>query len=191
MQIGCVRLGARRPEELDRLLAAAGTAGHTYDHVGSTLRGEPPAHRREHRFVREVEGTLEAAADRLRAWAAHEGIRARSHPPVAPLEAGTTLLVVAPFGPLEMAVPNRIVGVVDEPERFGFAYGTLEGHDEVGEELFLAEVTGPRRLRLSATIHAGPGSVPARLAAPLVTFLSHTAARRYLEAWADAIARMG
>ena len=33
--------------------------------------------------------------------------------------------------------PCRVVYVVDEPDRRGFAYGTLPGHPESGEELFL------------------------------------------------------
>lgn len=33
--------------------------------------------------------------------------------------------------------PCRIVYLLDEPNRFGFAYGTLPGHVEQGEELFL------------------------------------------------------
>jgi uncharacterized protein (UPF0548 family) len=152
------------------------------------VEGRAPEGVDEQRFEREVAGPLAQAARALRGWAAHQGIGARPHPPRAELAEGTTLLVVAPFGPLEMAVPNRIVAVVDEPARFGFAYGTLAGHDEVGEELFLAEAVAPGRLRLSATIHARPGSRPARAVGPLVTLLSHAAARRYLEAWAAAVA---
>jgi uncharacterized protein (UPF0548 family) len=33
----------------------------------------------------------------------------------------------------------RIVHVVDEPRRFGFAYGTLPDHVESGEERFIVE----------------------------------------------------
>ena len=33
----------------------------------------------------------------------------------------------------------RIIYVIDEPSRYGFAYGTLPGHAEIGEERFLVE----------------------------------------------------
>jgi uncharacterized protein (UPF0548 family) len=33
----------------------------------------------------------------------------------------------------------RIVYVIDEPEHFGFAYGTLTEHVEIGEERFTVE----------------------------------------------------
>ena len=37
------------------------------------------------------------------------------------------------------ASPVRIVYLIDHSDRFGFAYGTLEGHVEQGEELFILE----------------------------------------------------
>ena len=42
--------------------------------------------------------------------------------------------VMVGLGPLR--APCRVVYVVDEPDRRGFAYGTLPGHPETGEELF-------------------------------------------------------
>ena len=98
------------------------------------------------------------------------------------------MLVVAPFGPLQIVVPNRVVAVVDESHRFGFAYGTLVGHPETGEELFMAEQFRAGRLHLSIRIQAGPATLLARLGRPIVMVLQRVAARRYLAAWADGIA---
>ena len=142
-------------------------------------------------FSIDVDGTLAAATATLQRWAPHAGIKARIHPEGAPMVEGTTLLVVAPFGPLEMVVPDRIVAVVDEPERFGFAYGTLAGHAETGEECFLAEPLGPDRLRLTVRVQAGPATFMARLGTPVVTLLQKAAARRYLAAWSAAITTEG
>lgn len=36
-------------------------------------------------------------------------------------------------------IPVRVVYVIDEPDRKGFAYGTLPGHPERGEESFVVE----------------------------------------------------
>ncbi len=36
-------------------------------------------------------------------------------------------------------IPVRVVYVIDEPDRKGFAYGTLPGHPERGEEAFVVE----------------------------------------------------
>ncbi|HEV8560641.1 MAG TPA: DUF1990 family protein [Actinophytocola sp.] len=38
-----------------------------------------------------------------------------------------------------MPAPGRVVHVVEEEHRRGFAYGTLPGHPECGEEAFLLE----------------------------------------------------
>ncbi|PRC54052.1 DUF1990 domain-containing protein, partial [Mycobacterium sp. ITM-2017-0098] len=43
--------------------------------------------------------------------------------------------VLVHLGPV--MAPCRVVYVVDEPDRRGFAYGTPPGHAERGEELFL------------------------------------------------------
>jgi uncharacterized protein (UPF0548 family) len=182
-----VIVGRRAERRLRRLFAAAEQAELSYDHPGSTLREGSIPGVADRSFALDVRGDLASAAAALRRWVPHDGIRARIHPAEAPIEVGTTLLVVAPFGPFEMAVPDRIVAVVEEPARFGFAYGTLAGHAEAGEELFLAEQVAPGRLRLTVRVHARPATLPARVAAPLVTFLQKVAARRYLAAWAAEI----
>ena len=38
-----------------------------------------------------------------------------------------------------LKIPVRVVYVIDEPQRRGFAYGTLPGHPEEGEEAFVVE----------------------------------------------------
>ena len=43
------------------------------------------------------------------------------------------------LGPLALSAPVRVVYVIDGPDRRGFAYGTLPGHPESGEEAFLVE----------------------------------------------------
>ena len=45
---------------------------------------------------------------------------------------------ILPLG-IWMLIPVRVVYVLDEPRRFGFAYGTLPDHVERGEERFLVE----------------------------------------------------
>jgi len=182
-----IALGRRSPSALLGHLRTAERSALSYDHPGSTVRGEPPPSVQEREHVVEVDGELSRAVAALRAWAPHRGIQGRIEPEGAPIEEGTTLLVVAPFGPVELVAPDRIVAVVDEPRRFGFAYGTLAGHAEVGEELFLAEVIGPHRLRLTVRIHAGPATRLARIGSPLVTLFQGAAARRYLQAWATAL----
>jgi uncharacterized protein (UPF0548 family) len=60
-----------------------------------------------------------------------------------PIRAGETVLVIARAGGVWWTNAARIVYVVDESDaaksQFGFAYGTLPGHVETGEERFLIE----------------------------------------------------
>ena len=53
----------------------------------------------------------------------------------------------------------RIVYVFDEPNRFGFAYGTLEGHVEKGEECFWLEKNDNQEI----IYHIKAFSLPAHL----------------------------
>jgi uncharacterized protein (UPF0548 family) len=100
---------------------------------------------------------------------------------------GVNLLVVLPAGPISIVVPNRIVAVVDEVDRFGFAYGSLEGHQEHGEESFLIERSGDGSVRATVTVDAVPATRTARIVAPAVAWFSHQAARRYLGALREAV----
>ncbi len=56
-----------------------------------------------------------------------------------PMEAGSTVAVVARHFGFWSVNMSRIVYVVDEPRRYGFAYGTLPEHAESGEERFMVE----------------------------------------------------
>jgi uncharacterized protein (UPF0548 family) len=188
IQVDGVTLGRWSDVELQERLHHAATADLNYSGRGSTVgHAEAPPRSGDFALSIETAGTLTAAEAALRAWKAHRGIRARIVPDGAPLVVGTTILVVAPFGPVEMAVPNRLIEVIDEPKRFGFVYGSVQGHAEGGEELFLAEVLDGDRLRLSVTVHAAPHSLAARAVGPVVRRLSRAAGARYLRAWSEAI----
>lgn len=52
---------------------------------------------------------------------------------------GDTVLLRLWPAPLSRGIPVRIVYLIDEPRRRGFAYGTLPGHPVSGEEAFVVE----------------------------------------------------
>lgn len=52
---------------------------------------------------------------------------------------GDTVVLRLGWGALSLRIPVRVVYIVDEPQRRGFAYGTLPGHPESGEEAFVVE----------------------------------------------------
>lgn len=51
----------------------------------------------------------------------------------------SALLSIPVLGPLCVKAPVRVVYIVDEPKRKGFAYGTMAGHPEDGEEAFVLD----------------------------------------------------
>ena len=174
-----ITLGAPGPGRLDEALTDASRCAVTYDHVGSTLDRAVACHTRTVELGRD---NFDAAVDGLKAWACHRGIGATVHPEGAPTAVGTEVLVVLRVGPIRLLVPNRIVAVVNEPDRFGFAYGTLPGHPEQGEEAFLVERHADGRTTATIRVSAKGDWLIARLASPLVRCLQRVALNRYLAA---------
>jgi uncharacterized protein (UPF0548 family) len=95
---------------------------------------------------------------------------------------GESVVLVLRRGPFLVVVPNRIVAVVDEPRRFAFAYGTLPGHPERGEESFDVEHLPDATVRATIRVQAGPGTLAGRAGAPIVRRLQSAALRAYLDA---------
>lgn len=118
----------------------------SYGEVGATREGEAPAGYVVDRYrqrLGEGEGAYRRAVEALRRWRQFDLAWVRIHPRGAPLEAGTTVGVVAQHLGSWSLNPARIVYTVEGPagavERFGFGYGTLPGHAARGEERFLVE----------------------------------------------------
>ncbi len=171
--------------ELQRLLSAAADSPLTYDHVGSTLSvGHPRPSERSRSTVLDGRGDsrFRRAVEGLRLWLPQRHLGGFVHPPDAPLAFGTNVLVVLRIGPFAVVAPDRVVAVVDEPDRFGFAYGTLEGHAERGEESFLLERQESGAIRYTIRVDARPATLPARLAHPAVLGVQRWALGRYLDA---------
>ena len=78
-------------------------------------------------------------------------------------------------------VPCRVIWTVDEPDRIGFAYGTLEGHPAAGEEAFRGH---PRADGIYFTLRAysRAGTWYTRLGGPATRNVQAIFARRYTTA---------
>lgn len=93
---------------------------------------------------------------------------------------GDTATLTIRFVGISVTAPVRVVYVIDEPDTKGFAYGTLEGHPENGEEAFVVERTEDGSVWLTITAFSRPsrwywwvGYLPLRIAQEMYT-------RRYL-----------
>ena len=132
-------------------------------------------------------GVFEAAAECVLTFGMQRGSGFRVVTSATRAFEGAELTVRAWIGPVRMTAPTRVVYVVDEPDRRGFAYGTLPGHPESGEELFLVERVGRRDLGRGPGVLTA-GSLVRRLGGPVVRRLQHRAALRYVDAVRRAVA---
>jgi uncharacterized protein (UPF0548 family) len=185
------RLGRLNEAAVAEVLAASAAAEVTYGPVGVTL-GEArlPGYRTDRYEAELGRGAVvfARAVAGLRAWAAHRGAGVRVEPPDAPLEEGTTVVVVTRLGPASVLAACRVVAVVDEPDRFGFAYGTLPLHPESGEEAFLVERGPDDAVRFRVVAVSRPAHPLARLGAPVTRLVQRRVTSRYLEGLRRAIA---
>ena len=78
--------------------------------------------------------------------------------------------------------PVRVVSIIDETDRKGFAYGTLEGHPLSGEESFVVERTSDGSVWLQVRQFSQPASRKWALVAPFLRRQQRTMAAKYLAA---------
>lgn len=188
MNLGGLHIGRLPKARADELLAEARAADVTYDHRGSTLPPNTTDSVREHRQdVGHGPGAFASTRAALQDWVPQLGLGARVHPAGQQVDLGRTVLIELRCGPLYALAPNRIVAVTDEPHVYAYAYGTLPGHPERGEESFTLEQLDDGTVTLTIRVDAVPATPAARAAGPLVPRLQSLAARRYLRAVAQAV----
>ena len=113
------------------------------------------------------EAVWAAAKEAIRQWRMFPGGWACIHPAATPIRAGEMVAMTARVLGIWWLNSCRIVYVVDDERQFGFAYGTLPGHAERGEELFLVERADDGQVRYSIRAFSRPRHWLARLGYPL------------------------
>lgn len=93
------------------------------------------------------------------------------------LRPGDTAILHVPLYPPK--VPVRVVYVVDEPLRKGFAYGTLPGHPERGEEAFIVEYRDDDSVWLTIRAFSRPASWVFWAGYPVVRLMQEIYTGRY------------
>jgi uncharacterized protein (UPF0548 family) len=75
------------------------------------------------------------------------------------------------------------VYVLDEPDHRGFAYGTLPGHAEIGEELFAVRYdAGDEAVYAEVIAFSRHGTWWSRLAGPVTALVQRVVSKRYVRA---------
>ena len=173
----------RRPSEADlqRVLEAARAAHVTYAEIGATEGTMPPGYRHDRRVVDLPggEAVFRRAADGVFQWQPQRSVGATVTPDDPPVE-GATVIVTVRVGLLFALAPCRIVRVIDGPDRYGFAYGSLPGHPEEGEESFVVE-RREGRTSFVVTAFSRWAEPLARLGGPVTRAVQLRTMRGYVE----------
>lgn len=184
-----LRLRAPSAAEVLRFIEAQQGQPFSYPSVGGT-RGETPAgytvdHNRallgrgDHAYGRAVEA--------IRAWRMFDLGWVELRRIVEPLRVGQTVAVVARWAGIAFLNACRVVYLVDEPDRFGFAYGTLPEHAESGEERFTVERLPDGAVWYDLLAFSRPNQVLAKLGYPISRSLQKRFARDSMAAMARAV----
>ena len=152
----------------------------TYDAVGATRENPdayPPGFHPLHVRARVGEGeqAFHRASEALLTWEMHRGsgvaVEATAERAAPGVEVTVTLAGV-------IKAPCRVVWTVQEYRRTGWAYGTLPGHPECGEEAFVVSRTGDGTVWLTVSAFSRPARWYARAGGPAARGLQQAYARR-------------
>ncbi len=158
-------------ESLARFLAKEQLLDITYPHRGASALPHPVAgFDNDFQRVQIGQGITDfkRAAEALRNWQMFPPVWTIILPKAAPIEAGNTIAMFAKGFGLWWRNSCRIIYTIDEPQRFGFAYGTLPGHIECGEELFLVEMDEAGQVWYTLRAFSTPRNVLVKIAYPLM-----------------------
>lgn len=168
----------------------------TYPQVGATRDQSPPAgFRVDHNRIRLGQGAAvyEQAKQALADWQHYRFDWLHLQRPDAPPAAGQTVAALAHVLGIWVLNACRIVYVLEETEpfpRFVFAYGTLPGHAECGEERFQVE-WHPDDDSVWYDLYAfsRPNTLLAKIASPYVRSKQKQFARESLQAMQGAVTK--
>jgi uncharacterized protein (UPF0548 family) len=153
----------------------------TYREVGATAGPLPDGyhHVRKDAVIGQGRQRFDEAAAKVMRWGMLRGAGVRVEATSEVAAVGSEVLVG--LGPLR--APCRVVYVIDETDHRGFAYGTLPGHPESGEELFAVRYDpASGDVHAEVTAFSRHATWWSRLAAPVTSLAQRLVTSRYLTA---------
>ena len=156
----------------------------TYAEVGLT-RGSPPTgyhHLRRSVVVGMGAKRFQEVAQTVLGWDMHRRAGLSVRPSSESVVEDAVAVLRLGRGPIGVNAPVRVVYIVDEPRRKGFAYGTLPGHPESGEEAFVVELQDDDEVTLTISAFSRPSTLLARAGFPISRGIQSWVTRRYLRA---------
>jgi uncharacterized protein (UPF0548 family) len=154
----------------------------TYSDVGATA-AEPPTG--FHFFTRShvlPHRDFEGATTLLMTWQVQRraGLQVAASSPA--IRADSVALMRLGVARVALRVPCRVAYVVDELHAKGFAYGTLPGHPESGEEAFVLLRRNDGSLLFTVSAFSKPATLLSRAGGPVSRRVQHLMTTRYLSA---------
>jgi uncharacterized protein (UPF0548 family) len=133
------------PDSIRSFITSQKNQPFSYEEVGASRSGAPPGYTIDHNRIRLGHGSaaFEQAKSAIRKWKMFEVSCVSLCWPDAPIEVGTTVAVLVSHYGFWSLNAARIVYLIEEHgplQKYGFAYGTLREHGEIGEERFLVEL---------------------------------------------------
>jgi uncharacterized protein (UPF0548 family) len=148
----------------------------TYAEVGATQHEPLPRrynHLRYRTRIGESPEVFARAAEAILTFRMHRSSGARVRTTAERAAPGVRLTVsLGPF-----TVPCEVVYAYHEPNRAGFGYGTLPGHQEHGEEAFGVERDARGVVWFRVTAFSRPARWPTIVAGPIAVVAQHAFAR--------------
>jgi len=143
-KVGMLSLRKPSADAMRRFLAAQRELPFTYAAVGATAETPPAGYVVDHTRIKLGEGepVFRSAIAALRGWEQFNLGWVEAWPSDTPIQSGEVVAVMGRAVGIWWLNACRVVYTVDETgplSKFGFAYGTLPGHVESGEERFLVE----------------------------------------------------
>jgi uncharacterized protein (UPF0548 family) len=160
-------------------------ADFTYSEVGCTRADTMPSgygSLRRSLVIGAGTERFEQAARVLLGWDMHRRAGVRVRASSEDVRQGAVAVLRLAVGRLGVDAPVRVAYVVDEPSRKGFAYGTLPGHPESGEEAFVVELRADGAVLFTITAFSRPATMLARVGGPISRAIQSWVTNRYSRA---------
>ena len=173
------RISEPSEEDVAKFIASQRNLEFTYREVGATNATPPAGYTIDHNRVQlgHGEGAYRLAVAALKYWRQFDLGWVTIVPRGVPIEVGATVAIKArAYGTWSLSA-SRVVYKIDEPRRFGFAYGTLPDHVECGEERFMIEWLRDDSVWYDILAFSRPRHPLVRLSSPLARLLQKRFAR--------------
>jgi uncharacterized protein (UPF0548 family) len=184
----------RPPEnQIRQFLSAQQGQAFSYPDAGITGRFVPRGYKIDHNRIKLGNGpaVFQMAVEAIKRWEMFNIGWLQLCWPEAPIEAGSSVAVLAHHLGFWSLNACRIVSVIDEDgdgRRYGFIYGTLPDHAECGQERFTVEwLRDDDSVWYDILAYSRPDQILARLGYPVPRLLQKRFARDSMSAMLRAV----